>query len=489
MANICLVLTGSTVAENLAWISQYRDSIDLVELRVDLLAEPERAAVTRFPSKCPVPVICTVRRKSDGGGFDDGEAARVRLLERAAGAGYAFVDLESDFRVRALESAFSSASTRVIRSFHDFSGVPADLDGLYRKLSDNPEEIPKIAVNPHGIAEALRLAEASMSWGTGERIVLGMGTYGFFTRIIAEKLGSMLSFCSPAGTSAAPGHVDPDTLTRLYRYRNISAATRVFGVIGDPVMHSRSPSIHNPAFDAAGLDAVYLPFHVDEVEPFFNAWQALDVDGCSVTVPHKQAVIPLLARAESAVESIGSCNTVTRSGGSLSGMNTDAPGFLAAARRLFDRGKLPTKAAVIGAGGTARAVVYALVDAGVEVLVANRTPERAQALAERYGCIASPLTRDAAELIRTHADLLVQTTSAGMEPFDHLDPLEFYEFDGHETVIDVIYAPKRTRMLTRAEAAGCTVDNGWQMLLEQAYLQFEMFSGRRYPRDAVSLDQ
>ena len=488
MAGICLVLTAPTLRENMRQYRRYRSFLDYVELRVDLLDQRELDSIRHFPEMCDLPVICTIRRQRDGGRYIQSETDRMQLFQSVTDAGFSYVDLELDFgethpaTADTLLSSFRANGTKVIRSYHDFEGVPEDLDGLYAQLSGNPEEIPKIAVYPKCFSDAVRLYDAARSWRDGPKIVLGMGTFGFFTRILAEKLGSLFTFTSPAGESAAPGHIDPETLTRVYRYRSIRRSTRILAVIADPVMHSRSPWIHNPALDACDLDAVYIPIHVDNPDYFFDTWDRLDIDGISVTIPHKERVIPLLASTDDAVKAIGSCNTVIRGDDGFRGSNTDVPGFIASIRGIFSDDMFPGRAVVIGAGGTSRAIIFALRNSGVEVLIVNRTVEKARTLAEEYSCEWAPLSIEAESRLRAYSELIVQTTSAGMPPQAEIDPLEFYEFSGSEAVYDVVYTPSKTKFLERAEAAGCRVMNGWQMLLEQAYLQFFSFTGKEYPR-------
>ena len=491
MAGVCLVLTASTIEEDLRQIARYRPYLDFVELRVDLLDEREIGSIGVVPSRCNVPAILTIRKTRDGGKFDRSESERIEIFRRGTDSGFAFVDFEDDFfgdSAEQLRIEFVDARTRIIRSRHDFAGVPDDLDGLYRTLSERRGEIPKIAANPQRFSDSVRLYEAARSWPSSERIVLGMGSFGFFTRVLAHKLGSFLTFTSAKGESGAPGHIDPETLCEVFRYLEIGDSTRVFGVIADPVMHSKSPWIHNPAFEASNMDAVYVPFHVDEPETFFQAWDLLDVDGISVTVPHKERVIQHLASVDEAVKSVGACNTVVRGGnGAFRGMNTDVPGFLAAVRSLFDGGELPNRALVVGAGGTARSVVFALIGRGIDVMVVNRTVERARELAELLGCAWGPLDITSEREMREHSPLIVQTTSAGMAPNNEIDPLDFFELTGEETVYDVVYAPPVTKLLLRAEKSGCRTMNGLSMLLEQAYAQYEEFTGRPYPRDAGPL--
>jgi len=148
-------------------------------------------------------------------------------------------------------------------------------------------------------------------------------------------------------------------------------------------------------------------------------------------------------------------------------------------------GTLPKSALIVGAGGTARAASYVLTEAGVDLLIVNRTIEKAVSLAEEFGCRSAALDESSTRLIRDHSALIIQSTSAGMHPNEQLDPLDFYEFSGDEALLDVIYAPARTKILKRADHAGCSTMNGWEMLLKQAQLQFEIFTSVPYPDGAV----
>ncbi len=494
MAMVCLTLSGKTIRENLDSIDRYRRSIDLAELRADFLDPEELPSVAQFAGLSEVPVILTVRRAIDGGCFEGDESARLAAIMRGAGGNFAYVDLESDLSGETTDriaESFTANGTTIIRSRHDFDGVPDDAVRYIQRFGDSRGrrggEIPKLATMPKSSADFARLVDAFDKTRGIDKILLGMGSYGFATRILAGKLGSLLTFTSIAGTAAAPGHIDPETLHSLYRFSTITPATPVYGVIGNPVMHSRSPHIHNPALAHQELDGVYVPFHVDEVDTFLSVSDTLDVRGLSVTVPHKENVLPYLRDADESVQAIGSCNTIRPINGGdrpgWEGTNTDAPGFLEAVKELVHGEFSGVSATVVGAGGTARAVVYALCRAGSDVLVVNRTEERAGALAEQFGCVSGALSRDSLELVKRHADLIVQATSVGMSPETDNDPLEFYEFDGHEAVFDAIYSPEETKMLARARAAGCGVENGRRMLYEQAYIQYELFTGREYPRE------
>ncbi|TVQ98834.1 MAG: type I 3-dehydroquinate dehydratase [Spirochaetaceae bacterium] len=515
---ICLSLTGKTIAENLRAISRYAFCIDLVELRADFLLPTERPEVDRFPSAVPagrdgyrLPAILTVRAPRDGGKWNEGEGERRHLLSHGLqGGGYAYVDLETWIagEDESLRTAAAADGTAVIRSLHDFEGIPEGLAGFLGGDGVAAGEIPKAAVTPNGSADLVRFVEAvTAARAAGDshpRIVVAMGSVGFPARVLAGRFGSLLTFCSPIShdeVSAAPGHIDPATMHDLYRYPEITEHTAVFGVVGNPVMHSRSPAYHNERFASDGLDAVYLPFEVDDPAAFVRLGELLPIQGFSVTIPHKQAVIPFLREVDESVSDAGACNTVVRDGLGWVGFNSDVTGFLEPLRDAVaaagtvagatPAGATPTGAAglrgmratVVGAGGAARAVVSALLREGVAVLLLNRTVERAERLrdeiATRLPAAAAvrvaPLDESSASLIAESGDIIVQTTSIGMEPDIDGDAIDFYRFSGSEIVYDIVYTPEETALLRRAAAAGCRTVSGRLMFERQADAQYQRY--------------
>ena len=455
----------------------------MVELRVDLLHHAQWGGVARFATECPLPAMCTIRRTRDGGCWVASEAVRRRLLTAAARAPFHFLDLESDLPAGAV--TVPRRAPRIVRSLHDTAGTPQHLPALLRSLPRNGREIPKLAVTPHGCADLTRIVGAAQA-APRPHIVIGMGDYGVATRLLAAKLGSWLTFTSTGGRTAAPGHLDPHTMQRRYRFGAIGAGTPVYGLIGSPVAHSRSPQIHNRGLSAAGVPGVYVPFLVDDAAPFLDLAAPLGVRGLSVTIPHKEAVMHLLDRADRSVSGAGACNTLVREGGGWAGYNTDAAGFLEPLAAMLAAGRI-RRATVIGAGGAARAVVWALREAGVDVLVANRTLPRAQSLAVEMDAEAVALTApDLAQRIARYSDLIVQSTSVGMQRHDAVpvvpeDPIAHIPLGGHEIVYDIVYAPPETTLLKRARAAGCEIVFGREMLLGQAFAQFHLFTGVHYP--------
>jgi len=489
---ICLSLAAPTLDEAVADVRANLPHIDALELRADLLYPGELAQIGTFPRRLAaadirLPMILAIRRERDGGRFSGAEAERTALFRSAVGNvanGWFAIDLEEDFNPPGLREAAAEAGTRVIRSLHLPDAFPDDLEERLARMARAPSEILSVAVKINTTRELLRLCRIQELLGSRPRIIRGSGDYGFASGVLAGRLGSMLTCCPAPGRPVPPGQVDAGTLDTLYRYRRLSADTALFCVIGNPVMHSRSPHYHNARFREDGLDAVYLPVQVDLVEDFFALADHLGIRGASVTIPHKAAVIPYLASSDEAVGRIGACNTILRHPGGWHGRNTDVPGFLGPLLAATGRNDLEgSRAAVVGAGGAARGVVFALLSAGASVCVLNRTEARARALAEelRSACrggatiTAGGLDESAMELLESHREVIVQTTSVGMHPNEGGDPLPSYRFRGDETVCDIIYTPEWTRFLGRAEAAGCRTLTGRAMFEEQAAEQYREF--------------
>jgi 3-dehydroquinate dehydratase/shikimate dehydrogenase len=493
MPLVCLSLTARTIAENLAVLERYRDIIDIVELRADLLDPSEAFALRDFPSLAGLPCILTVRRKCDGGGFVDGEGQRLVMLAKAIAyarpdksANYAYVDLENDFRVPSIEEACHTFGTRVIRSRHDVSGMPRDLDEAWSELALEPHEIPKLAVTPKSAADFTALINWATALPRGERIIVGMGEYGMPSRILAERLGSCLAYTSAIRSGlpiAAPGHLDPVALQETYHFRELDGSTVFYALGGGPnVIGSKTPQLHNAAFKAAGINAVFVPLPSGDVASLFSALEATDARGATIAVPLKESICPSLARCSPEVDDIGACNTIVREGDGWVGYNTDAEGFQRALLEFLGLSDLRgLRATLVGAGGVAKAIAHVLSDLGASALVLNRTVSRARVLAQRYGFAYGPCTEHSTELVADHSDLIVQATSLGMEGERPEDPLDWYDFTGREAVFDLVYRPEHSPLLERAAAAGCKTSNGWKMLRYQSAAQFKLWTGREPP--------
>ncbi len=271
---------------------------------------------------------------------------------------------------------------------------------------------------------------------------------------------------------------------------SISGKTQIVGLIGWPVSHSVSPPMHNAAFAALGMDWRYVPLPVPATPPerigeAVRGVRALGLRGANVTVPHKQAVIPHLDRLTDAAAAIGAVNTIrVEEDGALLGDNTDARGFVA---DLRDHGVEPAgrRVLVLGAGGSARAVVYGLAEAGcARLTVLNRTLEKAQALVvamqpafPRCPMAAGAFPADLSQ-VAADADLIVNCTTLGMTP--HVEGLPWdpaLPFRPHQAVYDLVYNPPETSLLVHARAGGAQAIGGLGMLVWQGAIAFELWTG------------
>ncbi|GAB6391582.1 MAG: type I 3-dehydroquinate dehydratase [Treponematales bacterium] len=496
MARICLCLTAKTLKRNMEALEKYREFIDLAELRVDCLEKDERLRIRDFPGAAGLPVILTIRRKRDGGHYEGGEGARITLLAKALAfadadrrRNFAYVDIEDDLNAASIEEAARTFGTRIIRSFHNTSGVDDNLAERLRGMRRAGDEIVKAAVTPRSLGDAVKVWRAARELGGIDKILLCVGDYGAHTRILAEKLGAFLTYTSAAGESdmplAAPGQIDPRTLSELYRFRSVTAGTKVFGITGFPLAATASPRFFNAVFTLENIDAVYVPFPADTISAFLRLAEEIPVAGAAVTVPHKQAALSCLSFASPEAAAIGACNTLVASPQGWRGYNTDAPGFSDSLLAFLGRKNLKHRCVtIVGAGGAARAVAAEVHRLGGKGLVLNRTPGRARELALNYGFAWGAPDHQGASLMEKYNHIIIQTTSAGMTPNTESDPLDFYKFSGREVVMDLIYKPERTKCLARAQAAGCKTLNGYDMLLRQARYQYTRFMGREFPAHA-----
>ena len=269
----------------------------------------------------------------------------------------------------------------------------------------------------------------------------------------------------------------------------IRGTTRVCGVWGWPVKHSASPAMHNAAFAELGLDIAYVPFSVapEQLQAAVAGVRALDLLGINVTVPHKERVPEFLDKLTDRAARLGAVNTLFWDGDTLCGDSTDGPGFLAALNQAEFTITPGMQAVVLGAGGSARAVVDALVQSGVRVIVANRTIERAQELANRFGAReAIALTEDTLRPALKTAELLVNTTSIGMHPHEsECPPVPIDALHHSLFVSDLIYNPAQTRLLALAHAQGCRTQNGIEMLVQQGALAFTRWTGKPAPTEIM----
>lgn len=493
-SNICLCLTGKTLAEDLEILNRYRDFIDMVELRVDYLDKDERLHIRRFPEMAGIPCILTIRRKIDGGCFIDGESSRTTLFARGLAfaeqdsrKNFAYIDFEEDYHVPSLQDAALAFGTRIIRSAHSMNEPIYNIKERLNKMRTTGFEIPKIACMPKTLSDVTRMFKECSELNDTDQIVCAMGRLGISTRILASHMNSFLTFTSPteAETTKTLGHISPSTLVETFGFRSIDSDTDIYGITGYPLSVTHSPFIHNAGYRKHSMNAVYIPVSSHSTEETIEFANQLGMKGLSVTVPYKEAVIENLVSVSEKVAEIGACNTILKKDQNWIGYNTDADGFAIALKEFLEVKNLyGKKVAIIGAGGAAKAIAYAVKHLKGKACVFNRTVSKAKYLAENFGFRWSALNYEATPLLERYSDVIIQTTSKGMgsslPATEENDPLFFYDFKGYEALYDIVYEPEITPIMSRAMAAGCKVANGKSMLEYQAYQQFKIFTGADY---------
>lgn len=492
---ICLTLTGSTIAEDLELIEKYRSYIDLAELRVDLLEDDERLRIREFPRLAGIPCLLTIRREIDGGKFRDGEGGRATLFamalsfaEEEKGMNFEYVDFEEDFRVSSLQDAALAFGTKIIRSVHSMHSPIANIKERLASLCTTGFEIPKIAIMPKTLDDVRELYEAAASLKDNNHILLAMGPLGVPTRLLGNKMKNYLTYVSaPDGNSKISelAHLDPVTVNDVYRIRNVDSSTRIFGITGWPLAATSSPVLHNHGYATKKMNCIYIPFRAERFDEALRFAGTLGIHGFSVTIPHKEAAASSADFVDEKVRNIGASNTYVKANGKWYAYNTDAPGFT---RSLLEFTGLKNlrhkKVAIIGAGGAAKGIAWAVKNLHGHACVFNRTVGKAKILAEKYGFDFASLGPESGDKLNKFSDIIIQTTSKGMnssEPANESnDPIYFYNFTGNEILFDIIYVPAVTPVMERASQAGCKVCNGYNMLKYQGYEQFELFTGEKY---------
>ena len=421
----------------------------------------------------------TNRRVQDGGKCSLSEKQRRNQLLKALDGDFRYVDIEEDLKRGELDEKAEARGVKIIRSLHDFEKVPDDIFARIQQLRKRAD-VAKVAVTPRGIADVITLFNAQKELEGTDKIIIGMGPYGIPTRILYKRMGSMLTFCSDNQT--APGQLSGRLLKELYHADEVNERTAIYGIIGNNVTESLSPMIHNPGFRGIKYNAIYVPFLVDSVRSFFALAENLQMRGFSVTVPHKVEVLSYCGNITREVKQIGACNTVVRMPGLWKAINTDYYGFLAPIENDIESGRIKS-ALVIGAGGASNAIVWALRNRNVKVTILNRTLSRAEKIAQVNICQFDRLEN--ARAYEGQVDLIVQTTTVGQGSWEN--PVEGFHFTGHEICYDIVYQPRITKFLSDAQAAGCSIHTGLEMLIGQGKLQFEAFTGYHYPR-SVKID-
>lgn len=484
----------------------FAQGAELVELRLDALTRVTPADLQELLADRPGPVIVTCRPVSEGGHYAGSEQQRLGLLAAAGSAGADWIDCEYDAWSRLanvrqtigaageVKGNGSGSRSNLICSIHDLQTTPDDLTTVVDRLLASGAQVVKLVTTARRITDSLRVLDQLRRVGSQRpMIALAMGEAGLLTRVLARKCAAWLTFASlEPGRESGPGQPDLQTLRNTYRWDTIDESTAVYGVVGSPVAQSLGPKLHNAAFASLGLNAVYLPLLVepggDALAAFVNGclergW--LHLGGLSVTLPHKRNAFELPGvRLDPLAERIGAVNTLVVADGRLAGYNTDGLGAveaLTAALGGQPKALNGLAVALLGAGGTARAVLAALLDSGCRVTVYNRDRRRGDRLADAFGAASKPWDQRA----RHDGQVIVNATSVGMVPAVDETPMPIEGVRAGMVVLDSVYQPLRTHLLADAERQGCITVSGLEMFLRQAAEQLRLWTGQSLEADTL----
>ncbi|MBX3354237.1 MAG: type I 3-dehydroquinate dehydratase [Phycisphaeraceae bacterium] len=536
--------------------SAVTDGARLVEWRVDAMVDrllPNDAsaalmAVERLCRESPAPSVVTIRSAREGGEFRGEDRDRLSLLQ-AIGASDApplYIDVEEETFERSAnlrqkvrlavdhERQPRGLTTSLILSAHDFNGRPAALQRRLATMAAEPAcAVMKVAWRARSLRDNLEAFELLRD-RPRPMVALCMGEFGLMSRVLAPKFGGLFTFARGATTpETAAGQPTVRELFERWRYGRIGAATEVYGVIGWPVGHSRSPDLHNAGFDAIGADAIHLPMPIEGSWESFKATVGamidlapLDFRGASVTLPHKEHLVRFVREHGGTLcplsEASGSANTLlvrradagaerapagdlskqaraTPDSPGLSGrphleaVNTDAPAAVAALEAV--RPLREARVALLGAGGVARSVALGLLHAGAAVTLFNRSAARAESLLEALSSVAPGDARSRLSMGGTlealgtrgageNFTVVVNCTSVGLVGGDAAGaspvPSNFTMGPGM-IVMDTVYRPRETPLLRTARASGAIAIDGSEMFIRQAEAQFRLWTGRAPP--------
>ena len=477
----------------------------MAELRLDYLAgDVTEAGLAALLEGRACPVIVTYRPDWEGGQYGGDEDTRLAMLVEAVRLGAEYIDIEllaAERLAPLLEAAGGRGQTKVIVSNHDYGKTPADdvlMDKLQAMVAAGAD-IAKLACMSAADGDAARMLALPhrMQQEAGSDvpvIALCMGESGLSSRVLAAKCGGYLTFGAlEAGKVSAPGQPSIASLIDTFRAKRMGADTRVYGLLGNPVAQSKGAQLHNAAYEATGVDAVYVPFLCDSPADFLESVEAdASFAGFSVTIPHKQAAMECCAELDPLAERIGAVNTlVRRADGTFKGYNTDSSAAVGAIEVALGGAADVLEGrpmVVIGAGGAGRALAAGAMAKGARVVIVNRTQDKAEMLAASLGdgAEAAPMEVLASgELLRSlgAGAVLANTTSVGMVPDVDATPVprEALAGAGVAAAFDAGYNPMKTRLLQDAEAEGAVAVSGVEMFVGQAAEQFLLFTGEEPP--------
>ncbi len=485
LPRVCVAVFGNDPNEMAEKAETLVRDNSFLEFRLDYLSKPGLAIprIKRFLDSNPaITVVATCRRAASGGKFRGSIASQLDFLNKAIAAGCQLVDIELQTALKCKPDQLQKIRSKaaLILSFHDFRATKK-LDETLEKMLAYPADFYKVVSTATTLSDNVTLMKFLAREGDRHSVVsMCMGEQGIISRVLGVRAGSAFTFASAGmGQETAPGQITAQELRNIYRIEQIDAATRVYGVVGDPIAHSLSPVIMNAAFRRENVNAVFLALHAKTLKDLLTCVREIPLHGLSVTMPYKEAILEYLDNTDSHTSKTGACNTVVRAqDGKLYGFNTDTAGIVRPLERRLNTLE-GARILVLGAGGAARAAVFGLKERGSEVYILNRSQASAQKLARQ----ARARMMKRADLKKMAFDVIINATPVGMGNTRET-PLQDKEINARY-VFDMVYDPAETRLLKLAKERGAQTIPGIEMFVHQAARQFEIWTGKPAPFDEM----
>ena len=508
---ICIPITAKTNKEALQEIERSCPLADLIELRMDLIADgnlDDLIPAIRSAAGA-IKIIVTCRKKEEALSANElpgarsimknKESGKMDLLKKAIDLKADFVDIELTDGQAAIGElrnycAKRGGVTGIIVSYHDIKKTPSltKLKKIFHQSMESDAAVVKIVTFAKSAEDNLKvLGMIPYAQKHSQKIIaMCMGAEGLISRVVAPFMGVYLSFAAlDSDAQSAPGQL---TVRQMRQFNNLIQGNSLpnksgavissrhdlhnYVLLGNPVAQSLSPLMHNAALKEMGIDGHYNAFCVSNLESTLCGVKGMNIRGASVTIPYKVSVMEYLDEVDDDALKIGAVNTIVNNNGRLTGYNTDWFGLMLTIRELMT---VKDKTfVVIGAGGTAQAAVYGIIKEGGLPIIVNRTIAKGKNLSNKLNCPFYSL----ADLGKIKADFLINTTPVGMYPHIDQSPVEASLLGGYKYVIDVIYNPLKTKLLRDAEGQGCRIVSGLDMFVHQGAEQIKLWTGKEPSR-------
>lgn len=446
------------------------DEADGYELRLDSFPSLEKNALQAFCQTLSKPIIFTLRKQN----FQGSEEERLSLFEGLLSLGPDYADIEFDTDPAFIKKvATQFPNIKIILSYHNFVETPKDLLEILNSMRSPHAYAYKLATLANSVTDSLYMLHFVKTQKDTKLSGICMGVDGEITRILGPVFGNFIDYAPVSELlKTASGQLPVSELYSTYHYKKLNQNTAIYGLIGDPVDKSVGHLVHNGVFVEKGFNAVYVRMKVkrEELSYFFNLAKVSGIKGLSVTMPLKELLFDYLDHNHT--QEINAVNTLVFKDHQISGYDTDGIGALDALEyKTSVKGK---KIIILGAGGAARAIAYEALKRGAELLILNRTKDRAIELANDLGCQGGGLE----QFTKENYDIVINAT-----PDSH--PINPEYLIPNKIVMDIVSLPKLTPFLLHAQEKNCILVFGYEMWIEQARQQLFLWFGKKVEKEAL----